>query len=111
MSNNYTTREPWWQAELNEQKRQTDARRAQLSLFPPCDVHGCDMQHGETSYKCADERCTAKRICVGCSFNCFDCHKEFCERHVTDMLRGSTKYAEFVCDGCLRKRHDEKRAA
>lgn len=73
-----------------------------------CDVHGCEMEHGEASYTCRDERCTAKRICVGCSFNCFDCTEEFCERHVTDVLRGSTKYAEFVCDGCLRKRQERK---
>lgn len=73
-----------------------------------CDVHGCEMEHGEASYQCRDERCTAKRICVGCSFNCYDCHAEFCERHVTDVLRGNTKYAEFVCDGCLRKRQERQ---
>lgn len=101
--------EPWWQTQLSEQKRQSDARRAQLSLFAaPCQVHGCEMARGETSYTCRDERCSAKRICVGCSFNCFDCSEEFCERHVTDVLRGSTRYAEYVCDKCLRSRQERK---
>jgi hypothetical protein len=49
--------EPWWQTQLNEQKRIADARRLQLPLFPyVAPVLTKPVLGAETVLECSEEK-------------------------------------------------------
>lgn len=84
------------------QELQTPTRRFKLPTFiEKCD-EGCTI-YDQQIFTCDAPECTKECLCIGCSYECADCHEVFCSSHIKDLKeeQENTRYSEYLCVPCL----------